>query len=174
MENLESQLNKIPHKNPDGSIICTTGIYATWTHSASSKLMTSYEKASALGDPNHESSPPECFKMFHVICYSESDRKTRHGGPRPEVQYPPRRYWRRNDRQAGARACFRRREVQRARPTEGCARPVVEAQGRLTGHRINLMRYKLGMVMKGDLDEVIAALKAARAAELLAELEAQG
>jgi len=32
----------------------------------------------------------------------------------------------------------------------------------------------LGAVMEGDLDEVIAALKAARAAELLAEMEAQG
>ena len=46
-------------------------------------------------------------------------------------------------------------------------------QGRLTDHRINLTLYKLGSIMEGDLDEVIAALKAARAAELLAELEAQ-
>ena len=45
-------------------------------------------------------------------------------------------------------------------------------QGRLTDHRINLTLYKLGAVMEGELDEVIAALKAARAAELLAELEA--
>ena len=47
-------------------------------------------------------------------------------------------------------------------------------QGRLTDHRINLTLYKLGAVMEGELDEVIAALKAARAAELLAEMEAQG
>ena len=46
-------------------------------------------------------------------------------------------------------------------------------QGRLTDHRINLTLYKLGSIMEGDLDEVIAALKAARAAELLAEMEAQ-
>ena len=46
-------------------------------------------------------------------------------------------------------------------------------QGRLTDHRINLTLYKLGAIMEGDLDEVIAALKAARAAELLAEMEAQ-
>ena len=45
-------------------------------------------------------------------------------------------------------------------------------QGRLTDHRINLTLYKLGTILEGDLDEVIAALKAARAAELLAELEA--
>ena len=44
-------------------------------------------------------------------------------------------------------------------------------QGRLTDHRINLTLYKLGMVMDGDLDEVIAALQAARAAEQLAALE---
>ena len=44
-------------------------------------------------------------------------------------------------------------------------------QGRLTDHRINLTLYKLGMVMEGDLDEVIAALHAARAAEQLAALE---
>jgi peptide chain release factor 1 len=44
-------------------------------------------------------------------------------------------------------------------------------QGRLTDHRINLTLYKLGMVMEGDLDEVIAALKAARAAQQLAALE---
>jgi peptide chain release factor 1 len=44
-------------------------------------------------------------------------------------------------------------------------------QGRLTDHRINLTLYKLGMVMEGDLDEVIAALQAARAAEQLAALE---
>ena len=44
-------------------------------------------------------------------------------------------------------------------------------QGRLTDHRINLTLYKLGMVMDGDLDEVFAALQAARAAEQLAALE---
>ena len=44
-------------------------------------------------------------------------------------------------------------------------------QGRLTDHRINLTLYKLGMVMDGDLDEVIAALQAARAAQQLAALE---
>ncbi|MEY8876384.1 MAG: peptide chain release factor 1 [Leptothrix sp. (in: b-proteobacteria)] len=46
-------------------------------------------------------------------------------------------------------------------------------QGRLTEHRINLTLYKLGAVIDGDLDEVIRALQAARAAEQLAELEAQ-
>ncbi|MEY8879219.1 MAG: peptide chain release factor 1, partial [Leptothrix sp. (in: b-proteobacteria)] len=44
-------------------------------------------------------------------------------------------------------------------------------QGRLTDHRINLTLYKLGAIMAGELGEVIDALKAARAAELLAELE---
>ncbi|MCK6426320.1 MAG: peptide chain release factor 1 [Burkholderiaceae bacterium] len=47
-------------------------------------------------------------------------------------------------------------------------------QGRLTDHRINLTLYRLAAVMDGDLDEVLAALAAARAAELLAELEATG
>jgi peptide chain release factor 1 len=47
-------------------------------------------------------------------------------------------------------------------------------QGRLTDHRINLTLYKLGAVMEGDLDDVLGALRAARAAEQLAELEAQG
>ncbi len=45
-------------------------------------------------------------------------------------------------------------------------------QGRLTDHRINLTLYKLGMVMEGELDDVVAALMAAQAAEQLAELEA--
>jgi len=45
-------------------------------------------------------------------------------------------------------------------------------QGRLTDHRINLTIYKLGAVMDGELDDVIAALRAARAAEQLAQLEA--
>ncbi len=45
-------------------------------------------------------------------------------------------------------------------------------QGRLTDHRINLTLYKLGSVMDGDLDDVVAALQAARAAEQLAALEA--
>lgn len=45
-------------------------------------------------------------------------------------------------------------------------------QGRLTDHRINLTLYKLGMVMEGELDDVLAALQAARAAEQLAALEA--
>jgi len=45
-------------------------------------------------------------------------------------------------------------------------------QGRLTDHRINLTLYKLAMVMEGDLAEVVAALRAAREAEQLAELEA--
>jgi peptide chain release factor 1 len=47
-------------------------------------------------------------------------------------------------------------------------------QGRLTDHRINFTLYKLGMVMDGDLGEVIAALQAARAAEQLATLESGG
>jgi len=41
----------------------------------------------------------------------------------------------------------------------------------LTDHRINLTLYKLGSVMDGDLDEVIGALQAARAADQLAALE---
>ncbi len=44
-------------------------------------------------------------------------------------------------------------------------------QGRLTDHRINLTLYKLGAVMDGDLGDVTAALRAARAAEQLALLE---
>jgi peptide chain release factor 1 len=44
-------------------------------------------------------------------------------------------------------------------------------QGRLTDHRINLTLYKLQSIMEGDLDDVLAALQAARAAEQLAELE---
>jgi peptide chain release factor 1 len=47
-------------------------------------------------------------------------------------------------------------------------------QGRLTDHRINLTLYKLQAIMEGDLDDVIAALQAARAAEQLAELEGRG
>ena len=47
-------------------------------------------------------------------------------------------------------------------------------QGRLTDHRINLTLYKLGQVMDGDLDDVVKALKAARAAEQLAELQVGG
>ncbi|MDM0043685.1 peptide chain release factor 1 [Variovorax dokdonensis] len=45
-------------------------------------------------------------------------------------------------------------------------------QGRLTDHRINLTLYKLLTIMEGDLTEVLAALRAAREAEQLAELEA--
>jgi len=44
-------------------------------------------------------------------------------------------------------------------------------QGRLTDHRINLTLYKLQFILDGDLDDVIAALQAARAAEQLAALE---
>jgi peptide chain release factor 1 len=44
-------------------------------------------------------------------------------------------------------------------------------QGRLTDHRINLTLYKLDAILNGDLDEVIAALVAARSAQQLAELE---
>jgi len=44
-------------------------------------------------------------------------------------------------------------------------------QGRLTDHRINLTRYKLQFVLDGELDEIIDALQAARAAEQLAALE---
>jgi peptide chain release factor 1 len=45
-------------------------------------------------------------------------------------------------------------------------------QGRLTDHRINLTLYKLAAVMDGDLSEVLGALRAARAQEQLAALEA--
>jgi peptide chain release factor 1 len=44
-------------------------------------------------------------------------------------------------------------------------------QGRLTDHRINLTLYRLQAIMDGDLDEVVAALQSARAAEQLAALE---
>jgi peptide chain release factor 1 len=44
-------------------------------------------------------------------------------------------------------------------------------QGRLTDHRINLTLYKLGAIMDGDLDDVLTALRAARAAEQLTALE---
>jgi peptide chain release factor 1 len=44
-------------------------------------------------------------------------------------------------------------------------------QGRLTDHRINLTLYKLQAVLDGDLDEVTAALRAARVAEQLTALE---
>ncbi|OGB10134.1 MAG: peptide chain release factor 1 [Burkholderiales bacterium RIFCSPHIGHO2_12_FULL_61_11] len=44
-------------------------------------------------------------------------------------------------------------------------------QGRLTDHRINLTLYKLGLIMDGDLGDVITALQVARGAEQLAELE---
>ena len=44
-------------------------------------------------------------------------------------------------------------------------------QGRLTDHRINLTLYKLQFIMDGDLDEVIEALRLARKAEQLEELE---
>ena len=46
-------------------------------------------------------------------------------------------------------------------------------QGRLTDHRINLTLYKLAMILEGDLDDVVVALRHAHEAELLAELEAQ-
>jgi len=44
-------------------------------------------------------------------------------------------------------------------------------QGRVTDHRINLTLYKLGAVMDGELDELVEALRAARAAQQLAQLE---
>lgn len=44
-------------------------------------------------------------------------------------------------------------------------------QGRLTDHRINLTLYRVQAIVDGDLDEVIAALQAARSAEQLAALE---
>jgi peptide chain release factor 1 len=47
-------------------------------------------------------------------------------------------------------------------------------QGRLTDHRINLTLYKLGQIMDGDLGDVVDALRAARGAEQLAQLEAGG
>jgi peptide chain release factor 1 len=44
-------------------------------------------------------------------------------------------------------------------------------QGRVTDHRINLTLYKLAQVMDGDLGELVAALRAARVAEQLEQLE---
>ncbi len=44
-------------------------------------------------------------------------------------------------------------------------------QGRLTDHRINLTLYKLLQIMEGDLDDVLQALRHAREAEQLTELE---
>ncbi len=47
-------------------------------------------------------------------------------------------------------------------------------QGRVTDHRINLTLHKLQAVLDGDLDDLVAALRAARAAEQLAALESGG
>jgi peptide chain release factor 1 len=47
-------------------------------------------------------------------------------------------------------------------------------QGRVTDHRINLTLYKLDRVMDGELDDLVAGLRAARAAEQLAVLQAGG
>jgi peptide chain release factor 1 len=47
-------------------------------------------------------------------------------------------------------------------------------QGRLTDHRINLTLYKLPQIMEGDLDDVVQALRAARAAQQLAQIESGG
>ena len=47
-------------------------------------------------------------------------------------------------------------------------------QGRLTDHRINLTLYRLPAIMEGDLREILEALRAARDAEQLAELEFGG
>ncbi len=44
-------------------------------------------------------------------------------------------------------------------------------QGRLTDHRINLTLYKLGLVMEGDLGDVIQAMRHAHEAEQLQALE---
>ncbi len=44
-------------------------------------------------------------------------------------------------------------------------------QGRVTDHRINLTLYKLGSVMDGELDDLVSALQAERAAQQLAQLE---
>lgn len=44
-------------------------------------------------------------------------------------------------------------------------------QGRLTDHRINLTLYKLEAILEGALDDVVHALRQAREAEQLAELE---
>jgi peptide chain release factor 1 len=44
-------------------------------------------------------------------------------------------------------------------------------QGRITDHRINLTLYKLASVIDGDLDDLLAALRSARASEQLAALE---
>lgn len=46
-------------------------------------------------------------------------------------------------------------------------------QGRVTDHRINLTLYKLDMVMDGDLDEIIQALRTENTAMLLQELSSQ-
>ena len=45
------------------------------------------------------------------------------------------------------------------------------AQGRVTDHRINLTLYRLQAILDGDLDDVISALQAARAAEQMAAWE---
>ena len=47
-------------------------------------------------------------------------------------------------------------------------------QGRLTDHRINLTLYKLLTIMEGDLGDVLQALRHAREAEQLIELEING
>jgi peptide chain release factor 1 len=44
-------------------------------------------------------------------------------------------------------------------------------QGRLSDHRINLTLYKLNLIMEGDMNEIIDALRQAHEAEQLQALE---
>jgi len=46
-------------------------------------------------------------------------------------------------------------------------------QGRVTDHRINLTLYKIGAIMEGELDELVAGLTAEHQAELLASLSGE-
>lgn len=68
----------------------------------------------------------------------------------------------------GARAAQRKGQVGSGDRSERI-RTYNFPQGRVTDHRIGLTLYKLDSVMQGDLDEIIARLRAAHEAERLSE-----
>jgi peptide chain release factor 1 len=98
------------------------------------------------------------------------DGRSQHQNKAQALQVLAARLKDRQEREARAKEASTRKSLVGSGDRSDRIRTYNFPQGRVTDHRINLTLYKLGAIMDGDLDELIAALTAEHQAAQLASL----
>ena len=101
-----------------------------------------------------------------VVVECQDERSQHKNRERAMSILRTRLYERERERQLSARAAERKSQIGSGMRNERI-RTYNFPQGRVTDHRIGLTLYRIDAVMDGDLEELIAALRAAEQAERL-------